>query len=165
MSFELDRFLRWRGHTLLSILARGLLAVTFIWAAVHKIVHPADFALNVATYQVLPLPLINLMAIGLPWVEAVVGITLIAGFWTRESALVTVGMNIMFVVAILLTMSRGEEIMCGCFASADAGHQIGWDLVIRDIGLIVVGLYLAAVGGRWPSVDHACERRKEPAHD
>ncbi len=156
---------QWRGHYVLSGAARLLLAVVFIWASYHKILHPGEFALNVATYQLLPLSLINLQAIGLPWVEMLCGVTLILGLWTRESALVTVGMNVMFIVAIFITLHRGEEIMCGCFASADAGHQIGMDLVIRDLGLLLVGLYLVWIGPRTPSVDNLLKRKKETSHE
>lgn len=152
-------------HRVLTVLARALLAVTFIWAAWHKIIEPGEFALTIATYQILPLPLINLQAIGLPWIEMLVGILLIVGLWSRESALVTVGMNVMFITAILITLYRGEEIMCGCFASAEAGHQIGWDLVFRDFGLLVVGVYLAWVGPRWLSVDESISRRREEKNE
>jgi len=152
-------------HRILTVAARALLAVTFIWAAWHKIAEPGEFALTIATYQILPLSLINLQAIGLPWVEMLIGLMLIAGLWTRESALVTIGMNIMFVTAILITMYRGEEIMCGCFASADAGHQIGWDLVLRDLGLLLVGGYLTWVGPRWLSLDELLSRRREEKNE
>ncbi len=157
----LARFARWKGHAVFGLLARVLLAVVFVWAAWHKVLHPASFALDVATYQILPLSLVNLQAIGLPWVELLVGLTLLFGLWTRESALVTVGMNLMFIVAITITLYRGEEIMCGCFASAEAGHQIDMDLVFRDFGLLLAGLYIVWVGPRWPSIDRALARRRE----
>jgi uncharacterized membrane protein YphA (DoxX/SURF4 family) len=157
----MNRLEAWRGHTPLALLARGLLAVVFIWAAWHKVLEPGEFALNVATYQILPLSLINLQAIGLPWVELLIGVLLISGLWTRESALITIGMNIMFIVAIIITLYRGEEILCGCFASGDAGHQIGWDLVIRDFGLLLVGVYLAWVGPRFAALDLVIAKRRE----
>lgn len=156
---RLRRLAEWKGHAVLSLLARALLAVVFVWAALHKIVHPDEFALTVATYQILPLSLVNLQAIALPWVEFLVGVTLFAGVWTRESALVTVGMNVMFIVAILVTLYRGEEILCGCFASGEVGHQIGWDLVFRDLGLVLAGLYVVWIGPRRPSVDAVLSRR------
>lgn len=155
------RFAHWRGQAVISLLIRLTLGVVFIWAAWHKIIVPGEFALTVATYQMLPLSLINLQAIGLPWVEVLVGAALILGLWTRESALITIGMNIMFIVAIIVTLYRGDEIMCGCFASADAGHQIGWDLVIRDFGLLLLGVYLVWIGPRIGSVDSAIAKRRE----
>jgi len=155
----------WPGHEPLSMQARLLLAAVFIAASIHKIVHPEAFALNVATYQILPLSLVNLQAIGLPWVEMIVGLALLAGLWTRESALVTIGMNLMFIVAISITLARGEDIACGCFASAEAGHQIDWTLAARDAGLVVVGVYLVAVGGRWLAVDRLLDGRKKDGHE
>ncbi len=161
----MDRLASWKGHKAASLIAHWFLGGVFIAAAYHKIVHPDEFALTVATYQILPLNLINLQAIGLPWMELLVGAALIIGIWTRESALVTVGMNIMFIVAIIIVLYRGEEIMCGCFASADAGHQIGWDLVLRDFGLIIIGVYLTTVGARYLSVDNALAQRHEVTHE
>ena len=140
---------------------RCFLAIVFIWAAVHKIVDPAEFALNLATYQILPLSLINLQAIGLPWLELIIGIFLLLGLWTRESALVTVGMNIMFIIAISIALYRGEEIMCGCFASGDAGHQIDKYLLFRDIGLMLVGAYIVWIGPQWGTLDRYLMKRRE----
>lgn len=150
-----------KAHMVLSVGARILLGLVFIWAAWHKILVPSEFALNVATYQMLPLSLINLQAIGLPWVEMIVGVTLLIGLWTRESALITVGMNLMFIVAIGVTLYRGEEIMCGCFASGDVGHQIDANLLIRDVGLLLVGLYLAWIGPRFAALDRVIGRSHE----
>jgi uncharacterized membrane protein YphA (DoxX/SURF4 family) len=151
----------WVGHKFLSLAARVTLALTFIWASWHKVADPGEFALTVATYQILPLSLINIQAIGLPWLELIIGVMLIVGIWTREASLITVGMNIMFIVAIVITLYRGEEIMCGCFASADAGHEIGWDLVVRDFGLMIVGIFLIWVGPRWLALDQLIARRRE----
>jgi uncharacterized membrane protein YphA (DoxX/SURF4 family) len=94
-------------------------------------------------------------------VEFLVGITLLLGLWTRESALITIGMNIMFIVAIAVTLHRGEEIMCGCFASGDAGHQIDISLIYRDAALLLVGIYLVVVGPRLADLDHVFARRRE----
>jgi len=158
---SMTRTKAWWAHAILALPARALLGVVFIWAAWHKIIEPSEFALNVATYQILPLSLINIQAIGLPWVEFLVGITLIAGLWTRESALVTIGMNLMFIIAIAVTLYRGEEIMCGCFASGDAGHQIDSSLIIRDAGLLLVGVYIVWVGPRLAAIDQLIAHRQE----
>jgi len=159
------RMADWKGHSVLSLLARAFLALVFIWAALHKVIHPDEFAMTVATYQLLPLSLINLQAIGLPWIELLVGVALVLGIWTREAALMTVGMNLMFIVAIVLTLNRGDDIMCGCFASAEASHEIGWDLVFRDLGLLLIGIYLFGVGPRRPSLDGLLKRREEATHE
>ena len=51
----------------------------FLLASVHKIAHPRAFALDIATYDVLPLQLVYLLAIRLPYVELVAGLLLLLG--------------------------------------------------------------------------------------
>ena len=147
----------------LSIGCRGLLAAVFIYACLHKIAHPSDFALQVATYQILPLGLINLQAIVLPWLELVVGILLIIGFWTRPTALATVGMNAMFIIAIAMALSADLHLQCGCFSSAEAGEEMSAQLIVRDVGLLIVGAYLVFAKPDRLTLDQLLERRHHGA--
>lgn len=144
-----------------SIAGRLLLAVTFIWACIHKIAHPYDFALQVATYQILPLGLINLQAIVLPWLEMTVALGLVAGLWTRPAALVTCGMNIMFIVAIALALSADLHLQCGCFASSQAGEEMNASLIARDLGLLIVGAFLVWARPDRFTLDSWLERRRQ----
>ena len=93
------RVLTWRGHRWLGLAARLYLGWVFVAACLHKIAHPAVFALDTATYDILPLALINPMAIMLPWVELFAGAMLIAGIRVRAAAMMTAGMMVMFIVA------------------------------------------------------------------
>lgn len=140
--------------------ARLLLAITFIWACVHKIMEPHDFALQVATYQILPLYLVNLQALILPMLELVIGVLLLAGLWTSPAALVTCGLNLMFIVAIALALSAELHLQCGCFASADAGAEMDVSLIYRDIGLFIVGAYLVFSRPDRLTLDTLIERKK-----
>jgi hypothetical protein len=49
--------------------ARLYLAAIFLLACWHKILEPAAFALDIATCRILPLGLVNPLAIVLPWVD------------------------------------------------------------------------------------------------
>ncbi len=147
----------------LGVALRLLLAVTFIWACIHKIAHPYDFALQVATYQILPLQLINLQGVILPWLELVTAVLLVAGIWTRASALVTCGMNVMFIIAIALALSADLQLQCGCFASAEAGASMSTDLIYRDIGLLVAGGILVYMKPDRLTLDNWLLRRKANA--
>jgi uncharacterized membrane protein YphA (DoxX/SURF4 family) len=146
-----------------GVAARGVLAVTFIWACIHKIAEPYEFGLQVATYQILPLSLINLQAIILPWVELVVGGLLIAGLLTRGAALVTCGMNVMFIVAIAMALAADLQLQCGCFASAEAGEQMDSSLIVRDSILLVVGAALVVLRPDRLTLDRFLERRRSNA--
>src|SRR5207245_5747660 len=58
----------------------------FLYASLDKIAAPAAFARIVYQWQVVgPVPA-NLVAVILPWVEALAGLLLVAGLWKREAA-------------------------------------------------------------------------------
>lgn len=143
--------------------SRAALAVTFVWACVHKIADPFDFAVQVATYQILPLSLVNLQAIALPWIELAAGLLLALGLWTRPAALVTCGMNAMFIVAIAMALAADLHLQCGCFSSADAGHEMSPDLIVRDAVLLVAGALLVARPPDRFTIERFLERRRSHA--
>ncbi len=145
------------------VLARAVLAVAFIWACIHKITNPYDFAMQVATYQILPLELVNLQAIVLPWVELAAGILLLLGFWTRPAALVTCGMNAMFIVAIAMALAADLQLQCGCFSSAEAGHEMSPELIVRDAAMLIAGALLVARRPDRFTLDALLERRRSRA--
>lgn len=156
------RAIQWAWDIAL-VAARAVLAVMFIWACVHKILDPGDFALQVATYQILPLGLVNLQAIILPWIELVAGVLLILGLWTRAAALVTCGMNVMFIVAIAMALAADLQLQCGCFASADAGHEMSSSLIVRDAALLAAGALLVVRRPDRFTLDGWLARRKAHA--
>ncbi|HOX41974.1 MAG TPA: MauE/DoxX family redox-associated membrane protein [Myxococcota bacterium] len=137
----------------LALPLRVYLGAVFLWAAVYKIADPHAFGLSIATYDILPLSLVNLLAICLPWVEAVVGLTLIAGLWTRASALAVTGMMIMFMAALGQALAKDLQLSCGCFASAEAGDEISAGTMLRDALWLLGALYVLAAGGGRLSLD------------
>ena len=102
----MNRLLSWPGHTWLALPMRLYLGCVFLLACQHKIAHPESFAIDVATYGILPLSLVNIMAITLPWIELTAGIFLVAGLKTRAAALMTFGMMVMFIVALAIEISE-----------------------------------------------------------
>jgi uncharacterized membrane protein YphA (DoxX/SURF4 family) len=145
---------------MVSGLARALLAFVFIWACIHKIADPLDFALQVATYQILPLPLINFQAIILPWLELITALLLLVGLWTRPAALITCGMNIMFIIAIAMALNADLHLQCGCFTSSQAGEEMDAGLIVRDLGLLLAGGFLVAVKPDRFTLDHFLKKEK-----
>jgi len=132
----------WRGHTYLALAGRLYLGAVFIWACLHKIVDPGAFALDVATYQLLPLPLVNLFALVLPWVELLAGAMLVVGLRARAAALLVAAMMVAFMVALVWALHQGLEMSCGCFASSGTDAPIsGWTM-LRDAAWLVLALYV-----------------------
>jgi putative oxidoreductase len=143
------RLLDWRGHSVLALAARLYLGAIFLLACWHKLVEPGTFAVDIATYKILPLGLINLMAIVLPWVELFAGIMLIIGFRTRAAALLIAGMMAMFLVAISIALAKGLDMSCGCFASQGAAEDpISWRTIVRDAGWLFLALYVLLLDRR-----------------
>ncbi len=121
--------------------ARIVLGLVFIIASIDKIAFPDAFAANIQAYGLTPYPLVNLMALILPWLELICGIFLLTGVLVRSSAAIISALLVIFIVAIVIALVRDLKIDCGCFGK-DHLTPIGWDRVLEDIGLLLLGIYL-----------------------
>ena len=123
------------------LLARLILGSVFIYASLDKILHPQEFATAITNYHVVPFGLENLMALILPWLEFISGICLIAGIMVSGASIMTIIMNIVFIIAISQALARGISIDCGCFSvssTTEGGDKIGLISLIRDIGYLLL---------------------------
>ena len=125
----------------LALPARWYLGGLFVLASLHKIAVPHDFAIDVATYGILPLALVNLVAIVLPWVELVAGLMLLLGARVRAAALLVAVMMAVFLAALVMALARGLDMSCGCFASQGAeSDPISWLTVVRDLAWLALSV-------------------------
>jgi putative oxidoreductase len=137
------KLLDWKGHSVCALAVRLYLGVVFLFACYHKILNPHSFAVDIATYQILPLALVNPMAIILPWVELAAGLMVCVGWRTRAAMLAIGGMLVMFTVAIVMALAAGLDMSCGCFASAGTvDDPISWRTVWREIGWLLLAWYV-----------------------
>jgi putative oxidoreductase len=122
----------------LNILLRILLGGLFIYASLGKLFHPLDFARIVAGYQMIPEPLLALVAAILPFLEFIAGLLLLAGLWTVP-ALLWIGLLLLvFIVGIVQAMVRGLNIDCGCFSLASHEKNLGLETLLRDAVLLLL---------------------------
>ena len=159
----MNRFLNWSGHSWLALPARLYLGWVFVFACLHKIAHPGMFALDIATYDILPLSVINLLAVTLPWVELFAGAMLIVGFRVRGASLAVLGMMVMFIVAILMALAKGLDMSCGCFASQAAVEDdpISYMTILRDSGWLFLSGYVAIFDRNAIGIDRLLSRRRK----
>jgi len=151
----------WKGHGWIALPIRLYIGAVFLVACWHKILHPESFAMDVATYQILPLGLVNLMAIVLPWIELACGLLIIIGWRTRAAALLIAGMMAVFLTAIIVALARGLEMSCGCFASQSmAEDPISWRTVLRDLGWLAIPLYVLVFDRNPVGIDGLVARLK-----
>jgi putative oxidoreductase len=138
-------------HPWLHLALRLGLGGFFLYASLDKIAAPAAFARIVYQWQAAgPVPS-NLVAVILPWIEALAGVLLIAGLWKREAAAVIAVLLLVFIVAAGSVMARGIDVEnCGCISTAKTEERawwqgVGWFLVARNLVLLGAALVLMRV--------------------
>lgn len=134
---------------------RLIMGGIFVYAGWVKIQNPQAFADSIATFQLVPLPLINLMALGLPFFEILLGLCLLTG-WRKEAAIFSVMiLSMVFALALSQALIRGLEVDCGCFGSGPPSAGKTWASLGRDFLLLAFAtvLYCKYAPTRAPSVD------------
>ena len=126
-------------YLLLTI--RLFFGFVFIYASVTKISDPEGFAQAIYNYKLLPLFLVNILAIILPWIELTTGILLLFGVSVKENSAILNGLLIIFIIAIIISLFRGLDINCGCFGTVD-GAKVGLQKILENIGLLILGFVL-----------------------
>lgn len=160
---KLQRFMSHSAHGFVALPIRFYLAYVFISACLHKIAVPADFAIDIATYQMLPLALINPLAIMLPYIELGTGILLLTGTKARSATLMVCGMMIMFMIALSYALFNDLSISCGCFASnaAASSDPISGLTMLRDAAWLTLAIYVVIFDKNPIGLDRWLENRKK----
>ena len=137
----------------LSMGARLFLGSVFLISGAEKLGALKTFGHAIANYEILPEPLSNIAALLFVWTELVVGILLVAGIAIRGSSLLTSGMLMVFLIAIISAIIRGLDIDCGCFAGDP--EPVGWKKVAEDVGLLAVAIFLIYFPKSYLTLDRA----------
>jgi uncharacterized membrane protein YphA (DoxX/SURF4 family) len=129
----------------LTLFARLILGGVLLAAGALKIGNLQKSAMAVRAYELLPVSLANFLGYTLPWVEIGVGLLLITGALVRISGLMSAITMLAFIIAISQAWARGLSIDCGCFGGGgaiDPEDTKYLSEIIRDIGLLMLGIYL-----------------------
>jgi uncharacterized membrane protein YphA (DoxX/SURF4 family) len=119
-----------------------LVAGVFLYAAVEKIIQPRQFVIDIKNFQIVPEPLLNLMALILPWWEVGGAVALIVPRTRRAGAIIVSGLLLMFIAAVsYAAFYKGLNIHCGCFGK-DNPAQAGWRTIGLDVALLL-GTFLS----------------------
>jgi uncharacterized membrane protein YphA (DoxX/SURF4 family) len=130
----------------LLLISRLLLGFIFIYAGMEKISDPGSFAVSINNYKLLPLSIINIAALILPWIEVTAGLLLIFGIVIKENAVIITSLLIIFFIAISISLFRGLNIDCGCFGTINAS-KVGLMKLLENFVLILLGVQLIYFGG------------------
>jgi uncharacterized membrane protein YphA (DoxX/SURF4 family) len=130
----------------LATVARLALGATFVVAGILKLPDPAAAVRAVRAYRLLPESLVAPVAYGLPMLEIVVGLALLAGIFVRTAAIASAVLLVVFLAAVGSAWARGLQIDCGCFGhggAVAAGDTAYPAEIARDVGLLIIALGLA----------------------
>jgi len=130
------------SHREVQFWLRLVLGAVFIIASADKIYNPAGFAQAIYNYQILPDALINLTAIILPWLELLIGVFLVVGYWLPGAVTLANGLLVAFFGALVFNVARGLDVHCGCFSTSTEGDPATAWYLIRDAAFLLMGGYL-----------------------
>ncbi len=139
-----------RGWQWLTRVVRWSLSGVLIYAGVSKIPDPRGFSHAIANYRLLPELIIPWVGWLLPWVEVVVGFSVLTRIFYR-GGLVWMGILFTgFLVALLWAYLHGLDIECGCFGTSGSSQ-----INLLHIQLVALA-WLFSLGLLWQQwrVDH-----------
>ena len=147
--------------SLIAFPIRIYLGIVFLLACLHKISYPESFAVDVASYQFLPLWAVNIFAIIMPILEFIAAVTIIIGFRSRASAMLIAGMMLSFIVALSWALNLGLDMSCGCFASNSLENEdpISSMTLVRDMVWFILALFVVLFDRTPIGVDYFLSKR------
>lgn len=117
---------------------RMIISIVFIYASIHKIINPQEFAKQVVAYELLPLFLVYPFSYALPFLELICGILIWVPYTKLSANILNALMVILFMVAISYALILGKDINCGCFGNDE---PIGISKLLIDAGLLMIIMY------------------------
>jgi uncharacterized membrane protein YphA (DoxX/SURF4 family) len=125
----------------ISTVARLLVGGVLLIAGALKVIDPQSSVAAVRAYELVPAWLDRPIGWGLPFLELGLGLLLVAGMFTRTTALIAGLLFVVFVIAVVSAAARGLSIDCGCFGGggqvAPGETAYAWEIV-RDLGLLAL---------------------------
>lgn len=118
---------------------------SFIIAAVlfsgyHKILYPADFALAVYRFHLLPDVAVSMVSLYVQWLEMGCAVCLLFIPKFRVAALwIALVLLILFTGGIVINLVQGSAFSCGCFSNSPVAKPMDWLSVARNGALIILG--------------------------
>ncbi len=131
-------------HRLVVLALASLLLV----AAGHKLANPARFRVSLASYGLVPDALLGVGSILLPFVEFLIGGTLLSENAGLTGAALRACAILLFAYAgaIAVNLGRGNsQIDCGCLGSHAGKGELHWSMVARNVLLASAAMVLSGV--------------------
>lgn len=117
---------------------RVIISYTLIYACIHKIVAPTEFAKLVALYEIVPHNLVVPFSYSLPVLELLCSVLIWVPLTKISANICNAGMMLMFIIAISYALILRKDINCGCFSN---NEPVGYAQLIIDASLLLIIMY------------------------
>jgi uncharacterized membrane protein YphA (DoxX/SURF4 family) len=121
----------------IRILIGGLLLA----AGALKVGHSVELAAAIAGFRLLPAATVGPLALGLPFLELMLGAYLVAGLFTRIAAVLTCLQFSIYAGAVASAVLRHIPAGCGCFGPTDSAvadwPHVAFDLVLAAASALI----------------------------
>jgi len=135
-------FSRSKVLPIVVLILRLILGGIFIYAGYVKLRDPWQlFAASIASYELVPMWMAQIVARVLPWFEVALGAGLLIGW--RLLPIASIGTALLLVVFNALVWNAflaGKEIDCGCFGP---GEALTWKTLVRDGSMLAAALLVS----------------------
>lgn len=126
----------------LILLFKFLLANIFISSGVSKIMNFEKHIITIDNYKVLPQSLIPFLSKFEITIELFVSVLLYLGLFQKMAIMLMIFMLVVYSLAISVNLLKGrDDISCGC-NGVIGDHRISWWLVLRNLGFVVLGIWI-----------------------
>ena len=129
----------------LSLVVRLSMAGILIAAAIPKMMNLDQSVRAVRAYRLLPEVFVPLFGTGLPFFELVLALVLLAGVFTRWTAIIWLIMMAAFVFGVAWAWAKGYSIDRGCFGGGGdvAAGTTNYPLhMLERAGFVALGVFL-----------------------
>ena len=123
-------------HPIFALVLRVLLGGIFLYSGASKLADLKSFAEAIANYRLLPVGVINLFALVVPWVEVLAGLAVLTGILLRGGAFLLTLLLLVFTLAVALSVASGVDISCGCALPFSSAARVGWKKLLENVILL-----------------------------
>lgn len=126
-----------------------VIGAILITGALTKLLNFRWFVGVLKKYDLTPPAVVNLVGLGIAFLELAAGIMLVLRRWLPWSAYGAWGLFLIFTGAVIVSIVRGKfDIECGC-NNPRKKTRVGWGLVFRNVGLMGLALLSSASAIRY----------------
>jgi len=136
-----------RLNAVTSLACRIFLAGIWLWAGYYKVWNPQDFAQAVAVYDIVPLWAVNFCSVIIAWLEVIIGLLLLAGWWIKPAAMWSTALFGLYTALMVRAGITGAEHSCGCFHKQEI--PVGYMHALLNFALLLVALWVFQHPSSW----------------